>query len=260
MSQNPRIIYKYYGNIDYAINTLKHRKIYCTIASEFNDPFDSQVEVNCDNIRPEDRKKILVHFLKKEKTTIKHSNEFKMRLESLINNPQSQLNTQLKEGIQSYFNSTTKNIFKDHRLSCFTSERDNILMWSHYGGGHRGACIWFNGDSDNFKTIQEIKYNDKFPELNYAKIICDEIHDSFVEFVTTKSRVWEYEKEWRIIHNNEYLELNSDCITGLTLGCCITQNDKEKILSVVNSMSDEIDVYQAKKSKTKFEIELEKIL
>ncbi|WFU31299.1 DUF2971 domain-containing protein [Bradyrhizobium brasilense] len=30
------------------------------------------------------------------------------------------------------------------RIACFGSERDNLLMWSHYGDGLRGFCIVFD--------------------------------------------------------------------------------------------------------------------
>lgn len=32
------------------------------------------------------------------------------------------------------------------RISCFSSEADNLLMWSHYGDGLRGFCIVFDED------------------------------------------------------------------------------------------------------------------
>ena len=33
------------------------------------------------------------------------------------------------------------------RIACFGSQRDNLLMWSHYADGLRGFCIVFDGES-----------------------------------------------------------------------------------------------------------------
>src|SRR3546814_20770450 len=36
---------------------------------------------------------------------------------------------------------------QEMRISCFSSEADNLLMWSHYGDGLRGFCIAFDEEA-----------------------------------------------------------------------------------------------------------------
>ena len=38
------------------------------------------------------------------------------------------------------------------KISCFSEEPDNMLLWSHYGNKHTGICI-------GFKVYQEFKSN-----------------------------------------------------------------------------------------------------
>ena len=40
-------------------------------------------------------------------------------------------------------------------VACFTTELNNILMWSHYADGHKGFCLEF--DTNFFKFQQSTK-------------------------------------------------------------------------------------------------------
>ncbi|MBK7871544.1 MAG: DUF2971 domain-containing protein [Saprospiraceae bacterium] len=71
-------------------------------------------------------------------------------------------------------------------------------MWSHYSNFHGGFCVGFNSMS-LYKTIggmiSKVKYQKEFPTHG--------IFDDDIEFTQkhlfTKSLIWEYEDEFRII-------------------------------------------------------------
>lgn len=56
------------------------------------------------------------------------------------------------------------------RISCFSSEADNLLMWSHYGDGLRGFCIAFDEDlvlpGDQSGYVLDVAYHDTPPQVD----------------------------------------------------------------------------------------------
>lgn len=79
---------------------------------------------------------------------------------------------------------------------------NNLLMWSHYGDAHRGVVIALNekhpalnaprAPSDEFNHPRRVEYSEKKPK-NYLD------NTDGVMWLLTKSRGWNYEKEWRVI-------------------------------------------------------------
>src|SRR3546814_10781815 len=53
---------------------------------------------------------------------------------------------------------------QEMRISCFSSEADNLLMWSHYGDGLRGFCIAFDEEAitrgDTTGYVLDVAYLD----------------------------------------------------------------------------------------------------
>jgi len=56
------------------------------------------------------------------------------------------------------------------RIACFASERDNLLMWSHYADGLRGFCVVFDEEtlvSERREAYAlDVAYTDKPPEID----------------------------------------------------------------------------------------------
>lgn len=181
-------------------------------------------------------------------------------------------------------------------MTCLTESNDNILMWSHYAKGHTGICIEYD-----LKTLVNDKYqilnhifpviydNDIILERNIPKMIesyksiktaidIDEALDNklfndIIPLFLIKSKVWEYEREWRIIYslkqmydeNDETLysgNIPLNCISGIYLGLKIHPEIKRNILEICERISNDdkhIDVYQAKISGDRCTIEFDKV-
>ena len=103
----------------------------------------------------------------------------------------------------------------------FSEINDNILMWSHYSESHKGFCIEFERtDSNalgNWDHCMPVLYDDNLPavrpiELGDKKVVS--------KILTTKSKLWSYEREWRILVNkgNQIHDLPGN-ITGIVFGC-----------------------------------------
>jgi len=84
------------------------------------------------------------------------------------------------------------------RVSCFTEDNHNLLMWTHYADQHMGICLEYDFiDEGILRTFtQPVCYKNGthkigvFEELTMMRVIGTTL---------VKSLEWEYEKEWRCI-------------------------------------------------------------
>jgi hypothetical protein len=84
-------------------------------------------------------------------------------------------------------------------------------MWSHYADGHRGAVLEFKPMiKSRTATLcpHPVRYSEKVPVAatleEYVGYVTGEMpipytSKGFEKSVYTKSHVWEYEREWRIL-------------------------------------------------------------
>lgn len=100
------------------------------------------------------------------------------------------------------------------RFTCFVAEPKNILMWSHYAGGNFGVAMEYDiNDPSVVARFKRIIYSNKTYRVPYRTIknIVDKkagVRDC--EVLRRKSRVWNYEKEYRVFAENENDEYIND--------------------------------------------------
>ena len=139
-------------------------------------------------------------------------------------------------------------------VSCFSTNKDSILMWSHYADKHKGLCIEFEVDNDNFKKV---KYSKKRSQIDLKAITAVVLGYDFIgetvgkenkalmnrltKLLLTKSRDWEYEEEVRTIHSiddidndniisdNEKYLLKMPQIRKVFIGCKADRDEVNKL-------------------------------
>jgi hypothetical protein len=75
---------------------------------------------------------------------------------------------------------------------CFSEEKTDVLQWAHYADRHKGICLGFDvsGSQGKFRPVQYVTERFPFPEKP---------DESFSwNLLSTKSKAWEYEREWRV--------------------------------------------------------------
>ena len=180
-------IFKYTSISDRIIGLIESSKINLTHYNKFNDPYDSRfinndifsIPISMNNIKYISNK-YGINFTRSEKRYC--LNKGRKGLSEIIFN---------KRGIRLNFlteldlNSNNKIPFQeDLDISCFSSQNNNMLMWSHYASNHKGLCLAY-------------KYNDcKY--LYYPVTYCDQPSNSPDEAIIKKGTIWKYENEWRI--------------------------------------------------------------
>lgn len=115
----------------------------------------------------------------------------------------------------------------DLRICSLTKELTDVRMWAHYAAGHEGVAIEIELDETD-EDLVEIEYFDGLQKFKKSALK----NPNPKELLSSKTKHWLYEKEWRIIGKNKFFEI-SDKITGVYMGSRISSLNRtliEKIL------------------------------
>ncbi|TNC82870.1 MAG: DUF2971 domain-containing protein [Oleiphilus sp.] len=153
-----------------------------------------------------------------------------------------------------------------------SEKNSNLLMWSHYARSHKGFCIGFDAEApffhrkrsetDEFYHLRKVEYSEKRPTSRLSQL-------SGIELLFTKSLAWEYEQEWRMcavlkdsektIEANPYaihlFKFPITAVKEVILGACMENENKDKLLRVLNQKYSHAVVKQAKISSKEFKLE-----
>ncbi|WP_053979998.1 DUF2971 domain-containing protein [Marinagarivorans algicola] len=141
---------------------------------------------------------------------------------------------------------------EDLRVLCLTKNPDNLLMWSHYAGQHKGCCFEFDlrydfeksglNSGDNWVPMA-VCYKADRPQLSpFAK-------GRMKDAILTKSIEWKYEKEWRILRlnnvdspDNNTVEYPKQFLKCVIIGCNMSPEHKKIIIAAVNKINHDFGV------------------
>ncbi len=110
-------------------------------------------------------------------------------------------------------------------VTCFSEKPDSLLMWAHYAAAHSGVVIGFRTKHASFLGLGHllpVQYRVRRPVLRSTIS-----QESVLQLLSTKSREWAHEREWRIAARlkdctrNGKLWLRSfdpECVAVLVLG------------------------------------------
>jgi hypothetical protein len=147
-------------------------------------------------------------------------------------------------------------------------------MWSHYADNHAGFCVRYSlKDVANFvKTgLLPVKYTSKVPTLSVPQLLkcLDSKQDMLSNLriakasrkaLITKSAAWNYEKEWRLIVENERVDLlRNGCVAfpypeAIYMGCRMETNMKLHLASLAKRKG--LRVYDSKQNEEKFVLDI----
>lgn len=189
-------------------------------------------------------------------------------------------------------------------IKSFSEDRDNLLMWAHYADNYSGMCVEYDfsglderllyhlfpvvysnvrNTSANLEyAIQEITKLKRENENNNS--VTDEdyyfLKDILCLFLS-KSSVWEYEKEWRIIATypqifNEAEDMNDEeyeilykiysqkisvknCIKAVYLGPKMKEEFREHIKEICKDKLNGVRLYSSRLSAKEYKLEYKEI-
>lgn len=240
----------------YNLQNLKNNQIYLNNPQNFNDPFDCFFTANFNDYIRDELLKSKEKLISELDDNFNLSDEERYEAIKYLESDElfNQLNiTQIITKQDKYqdlenLKKTLQNVFK---VSCFSTDNTNLLMWSHYAKNHQGFCIEYDISKiemnhtfrSNFwpviyktKTLDLLllkktkKIIDNNPTLTpYLRIIIG----------TIKPKDWCYEKEWRFIQRNIDNDLYTMPIkpSCVYLGAKISSDNKQIIKEILREQS-----------------------
>ena len=156
------------------------------------------------------------------------------------------------KAIHDEYTNMQKVLIHNFRVSCFSESPYSMLMWSHYANSHMGFCIEYEippyTDSyvSLFHNLFPVIYSDERTsvldqciqyqeELELKKEI---LWDLLKYGLLTKSMVWKYQNEWRLISYGDMLTRGNDfnCrffdIKKVYLGSKMSNEDRIKVIEI----------------------------
>jgi len=247
-------LYKYRSINDHTKDIFRNKKIYFPKPTEFNDPFDCQIEFE-DDITVD----IYKQFIKKHSIENSLSEEQVNEWHNLAfcsccgNSLTSSAVTKIKDAINSF-----EDYFKNLGILTLSEKEDNILMWSHYAKYHTGICIGI--DIPESKALITVKYPESYPIIKYSEVLLGhDPTDLIKRIINTKSIDWKYEQERRMFISNGNTENDLPGeITAIYFGCECEDNNVRDIIGLCNTINN-CEFFKASKSKKEFKLEFSKI-
>lgn len=140
------------------------------------------------------------------------------------------------------FDAAIKERLSKVRVACFSEKSDNQLMWSHYADKMKGICIEFDAEKirgackgdDKLKKISYNEKNDK-PRHDISKILNEDVEE-LIKPVTQKSVDWAYEKEWRFMSREKYLNIDASYIKSVVFGYMCEPSSATSLCSAIKAM------------------------
>lgn len=161
-------------------------------------------------------------------------------------------------------------LMQESRVFCVTEDKDNLLMWAHYAKYHTGAVFQIATlpERDTILSVaRPVQYEDRpFRFYSMEELIKSILFDVdldiekilFFNHAHRKSKIWEYEKEWRVVNPCQYPNKNDlyvdlpfvpEQLQRLYFGCKACDKEIESLMELAKEINPKVKFYRAKKSK-----------
>ena len=263
----PSLIYKYLP-VEGALKTLENCSIRVTPPNELNDPFEC-MPCGYDGLSPQ----MLMSNYKDKLLLDKYCFYYNSRMKTNYTPAEwrEMITNMPEEALLSFFNKICKglnnrdwrgwvnSLSKRYGISSFSESYDTVTMWAHYAENHNGLVISFHSDEFS-QLLYPVKYLDSRIKVLPSNVTTMEARRNvLMEIMTTKKRIWENEREWRLISvlstltskDNIFLfPFNINAIDSLYFGVHRSDDFFYKCLRLLDSHKATPKLYQMKLNTT----------
>lgn len=253
------MIYKYYPVNEKFLQCLQEQKLWFSKPTEFNDPFDCNMQI------------------------LNEFPDFKERLHRLEPNLQQKITE----------------VFENFGICCFSEESDNMHLWALYADGFKGLVLGFDetGFNDYFTKLfsakcilEPVNYSKKPLDLDNGEIqednevitpvraffLNEKRFDKLLECLITqkKESPWAIEKEKRLIINTlarkngakRYEDIENkgyfvpwkpDSLKTIIFGYRMSDIDKNRLEKIITDNNISANIQQAELNFKTWEIKIE---
>lgn len=248
----------------YKIDQVEHlrylfteRKLYHPLPSQFNDPFECKPHFSLPKGAKQVRKirQYLYKCFREDGYNKKKAEE---AVSSIMKYP--------KHLQKTIFNIVQKR-FARLRVCSFTTQKDNLLFWSHYADSHKGFCVEFDATKVPIVYALKVQYKNKYPEVIFP------FPSGPMDFMIPaliKSEIWKHEEEFRSFfvpdtkdpaNNNDgdSLILKGDEVKNVYLGSNIDKNNKELIFDLIKQGDFNPGIWITSLSESSFSLKFDQV-
>lgn len=234
------LIYKYFRINHYLYDTLISNQLYFSSIEQFNDPYDCHMAL-FDKISEKDFRSYINNTFENGDTREKY-------MQAFLKNPD-----EFAKPFIELYNGWLKYI----GICCFTKDKDNLLLWSHYADSHKGVCLGFDYNlmKKKFPQFDDINYNDEpfyFDMKNAEK--------SVSQTVLRKSSHWKYENEIRfLMERSKNVDFYQEALLEVNFGSRCNKRDMMNIQFLISKLNyPNCDFYKSSINQKKYVVEFEK--
>lgn len=249
----PKILYKYMNwsgrPRDKKKNILFKNILYFSSPLAFNDPFDSMLPIIFDE-GYRNSEKFHRDFLLADnmigKTRYSKQEIDEIAKDRFLNPHKIKYDTDIMT------KSIQKSIVERVRISCFTTKKDNVLMWSHYADCHRGICIGLSTDymqEGQLFMYAKVNYSKNFPKLK-------QLNNNSLMY--TKSLDWKYENEYRMINIDAYDQIifPKRAVHDVVIGYKMDENLKQSLVTYLQKKYPGVRISVSRPNQTMFKMDI----
>jgi hypothetical protein len=248
MKNIPKTIFKYEGLTVNSLLNLKSQSIYFGSPRNFRDPYDCAITAAIADPTPEEFQRLLNYFMNSDAVPEA------MKVELSIMPPQK-LNRMLHKIAQESLKERRDKFLKESGVSCFSARNDDLLMWSHYGGGYKGFCLEFRTAYEPFDKLREVQYVKKMPTISIDSFIV-KMGFQFFDLFCTKSEAWLYEEEWRGFHKEAGTVFGyaPDALKAVYFGPDIERQALEIVCLILAGQNRKVELWRGIRSESEFKV------
>jgi hypothetical protein len=249
----PDKLYKYESFSVQSLLNLKNQTVFFASPSEFNDPFDCAIKAELKDPTEEEIIKLRDIYLSRD-----WPNHV---INALKTTPLARLKPTLIRAVREANEEIIDTFIKTKGVSCFSEVNDELLMWAHYSNKYTGFCLEFSTNNELFEKAHIVEYVDQMPKLNILHAYGDSDQFEMLRLFCTKSKSWEYEKEWRVIHDEVGTAYTypTNALTGVYFGPKMPRDIIEIICIVLQAQNRHVKFWKGRRSETKFKVEFEQV-
>ena len=234
-------LYKYYKNLDFAVDAIENDRIHLDSLSDFNDLYEGAYPIPDDIFErisnPADG---MIDFLSKvlgepyqeliEAFRTTYNSETSLSLTTFfefVNSINPDTEELIRQIIGGLFDDINIMVDESKKISCFSEVNDSLLMWAYYAEKYEGVCVQFDvsGNRDLFHNLRRVSYTD----LYYGNVGDDSNY-------FRKSAQWQHEKEWRIVCKTEEEYLPAK-VTGIYFTKRMKKEIRDRLIKLAKEKS-----------------------
>lgn len=250
----PEYVYKYESVNTYSLKNLKAQAIYMASPLSFNDPYDCALHAVMKEMSDADLERLIKYYVEQEDVPEPVKKQF-------LSASKDELKAMLFRASKSAIDYTVQQFLDLRGVSCFSEKKDDLLMWAHYGGCYRGFCLEFRTDFEMFNKLRQVNYCPELPHMDVAACLIDKDFDHMAELYCTKSINWQYEQEWRLIHQKagtSYI-YPPEALKGIYFGPNMEHEMMEILCLIIQGQNPQVEFWRGHLSTQEFKVEFEKV-